>query len=66
MTTVKDLEQRVKKLNSKELAEFRDWFLNYEWDAWDSQLEKDSKSGKLDELARQAREHHAAGRTRAL
>ncbi len=66
MTTVKALEQQVKKLTPEELAEFRDWFLDYEWEAWDRQLERDVKAGKLDEFAHKAREHHAAGRTKPL
>lgn len=66
MTTVKALEQEVKKLTPEELAEFRDWFLDYEWEAWDRQLERDVKARKLDGLARKAREHHAAGRLNHL
>lgn len=57
MTTVETIEQQVKKLSPEELPEFRDWFLAYEWESWDRQLESDVKAGKLDELMRKAREH---------
>ena len=46
--------------------EFRDWFLEFEADAWDRQIERDANAGKLDSLARKALEDHAAGRTTPL
>ena len=64
MTTVEVIEQQVKKLSPEELAEFRNWFLAYEWEGWDRQLERDVKAGKLDELMHKAREHRADGRTK--
>ncbi len=51
MSMLVKLEDEVKNLSGKELAEFRDWFLDYEAKRWDKQIEKDSKSGKLDSLA---------------
>ncbi len=51
MSMLVKLEDEVKNLSGKELAEFRDWFLDYEAKIWDKQIEKDSKSGKLDSLA---------------
>jgi hypothetical protein len=66
VSTVQALEQQVSQLTPAELAEFRDWFHDHEWKVWDRQLEQDAKAGKLDELARKAREHHAAGRTTPL
>ena len=66
MSIVKTLERQVEQLNPKELAEFRDWFLEFEADAWDRQIEQDAKAGKLDALARKALEDHAAGRTTLL
>jgi len=66
MSIVKTLERQVEQLDPKELAEFRDWFLEFEADAWDRQIEQDAKAGKLDALARKALEDHAAGRTTLL
>jgi hypothetical protein len=66
MTIVETIEQQVKNLNPEELAEFREWFLAYEWERWDHQLESDAKAGKLDDLMRKAREHRAGGRTKPL
>lgn len=66
MTSVQSLEQQVQKLSAREFAEFRDWFLDYQWQAWDEQLEQDVKGGKLDELMRKARADQTAGRTKPL
>lgn len=66
MNRVELLEQQVQQLSAKEFSRFRDWFLEYEWDAWDRQIESDAKAGKLDALARKALEDHAAGRTTPL
>jgi hypothetical protein len=66
MSIVETLERQVEQLDPKELAEFRNWFLEFEADAWDRQIEQDAKAGKLDALARKALEDHAVGRTTLL
>lgn len=66
MTQAQALERQVKKLPKAELAKFRDWFFEYEWESWDRQIERDAKAGKLRDLARKALEDHAKGRTRPL
>ncbi|MEI7590881.1 MAG: hypothetical protein WCJ49_06185 [Deltaproteobacteria bacterium] len=63
MSVVETIERQVQQLGLKELAQFRDWFFEFEADAWDRQIERDAKAGKLDALARKALEDHAAGRT---
>ncbi len=66
MSKVQRIEQDVQGLSSKELAEFRDWFLEFVWTAWDRQLEGDVRAGKLDSLADEALREHAAGKTKPL
>ena len=63
MTTIEQLELQVKQLAPPDFAKFRDWFHEYEWQTWDRQIEKDSRAGKLKELAATARADHEAGRT---
>ena len=63
MSVVETIERQVQQLGLEELAQFRDWFFEFEADAWDRQIERDAKAGKLDALARKALEDHAAGRT---
>ncbi len=66
MSKVERIEQEVQGLSPKELAEFRDWFLEFVWEAWDRQLEGDVQAGKLDSLADEALREHAAGKTKPL
>ena len=66
MSDVENLERQVKDLSPEELAAFRKWFLAYDWEAWDHQLERDVTAGKLDALAEKALRDHAAGKSTKL
>ena len=50
MTKVEILEKEVQRLSHEELAAFRNWFHEYDWQVWDQQIERDSAEGKLDRL----------------
>lgn len=63
MGKVERIEHDVQALSPDELAEFRAWFLAYDWTAWDRQLERDVQNGRLDDLATRALRDHAAGKT---
>jgi hypothetical protein len=63
MGKVEKIEQEVQALSRDELAQFRAWFLEHDWAAWDRQLERDVQNGKLDALADKAHRDHAAGKT---
>ena len=63
MGDVEKLERQVKDLSPEELAAFRKWFLAYDWEVWDRQLEQDVAAGKLDALAEKALRDHAAGKS---
>ncbi len=66
MDKVEKIEQEVRALSPAELAQFRAWFLEYDWAAWDRQLERDVQAGRLDDLAEEALRDHAAGKTKPL
>lgn len=66
MSKIKDLEQQVKALSPEELAQFREWFLEFDWTLWDRQLERDVRAGKLDALAEKAIGDYKAGKTKPL
>ena len=51
MTAVEVVEKEIEKLSLKELDKFRIWFMKYDSDAWDMQIEVDAAAGKLDALA---------------
>ncbi len=64
--SVKEIELAVRRLSGDELEEFRQWFLEFEQDLWDQELEEDVAAGKLDPLAEEALAEHRAGRTTPL
>ena len=66
MSRVGKIEEEVQALSPAELAEFRAWFLEYDWAAWDRELERDVQAGKLDGLAEKALRDHAAAKTTPL
>ncbi len=66
ITNIKNIEKQVKGLDRDDLSTFRDWFRKYDSDAWDLQIERDVRAGKLEKLARQAVKEQKAGKIRAL
>ncbi len=66
MGKIEKIEQEVKALSPEELAQFRAWFLEYDWAAWDRQVERDAQAGRLDDPAAKALRDHAAGKTTPL
>lgn len=64
--TVKEIEREIKKLPSKRLTAFRDWFARFDSDAWDRQIEKDARAGKLGALAREALASYRSGKAREI
>lgn len=56
--TLQQLEETVSELPADQLSKFREWFLAFDADKWDQQLEEDVAAGRLDRLADEAiREH---------
>ena len=63
---VKTLEKEVRELSRDELSTFRDWFVKFDSDGWDRQIESDIEAGKLDKLAANALSQHKRGESREL
>ncbi len=63
MSKLEAIEKKVSGLSADELSEFRRWFAEFDAAAWDSQIERDVKAGKLDALADEAVRDHAAGKS---
>ena len=66
MSRVEEIEHQVKHLSAEELKVFRDWFVQFDSDLWDQQIEADAKNGKLNSLAERALRDHEAGRSKLL
>ena len=66
MTKVEQLEREVEGLAPEELAAFRAWFAEYDWQMWDRKLERDVAAGKLDQFAAEALAEYDQGETSKL
>ena len=66
MTRIEVLKTEIERLSPEELAEFRDWFLQYDWQAWDRQIEADAASSKLLNVLGGSLEDHKAGKCREV
>ena len=66
MTNVQSIEQAIAQLPMQDLAEFRSWFSKFDSQAWDTQLESDATSGKLNVFAAEAVAEYKLGKAREL
>jgi len=66
MSKVENIEREVQGLTPSELAAFRQWFIEFDAQIWDHQIEKDVRTGKLDTLAEEALAAHRAGKCKEL
>ena len=62
--TIEEIEKAVAKLGPHELDKFRAWFEEFQAARFDQKIERDAKSGKLDQLADHAMADFHAGRAR--
>ncbi len=65
MMTLETLENAVSSLDPAELTRFRQWFAQFDSDAWDAQIEADAAAGRLDALAAEALAEYHAGASRS-
>ena len=66
MNRVEVIEKEVRHMSREELAEFREWFIRFDSDSWDAQIESDAAAGKLDTLAQKALAEHQRGESGEL
>ena len=66
MGTLKSIESAVEALPPSQLAEFRRWFAEFDAPAWETQIEQDTATGKLDPLAAEAMADFQSGSAREL
>lgn len=66
MPDVKAIEDAVKALQPQALAEFRRWFVEFDFAAWDQRIDGDLAAGKLDALLAEAADDFSAGPSRSL
>jgi len=66
MSRVDNIEKQIKELSRDELTALREWFADFDADAWDRQMEADINAGRLDSLAERALRDHEAGQSTEL
>ncbi|HET6229849.1 MAG TPA: hypothetical protein VFE05_07235 [Longimicrobiaceae bacterium] len=66
MSTIQEIEHAVSHLPPEDLSRFREWFLQFDAELWDREIEEDVAAGRLDALAEEALSDLRAGRTRSL
>ncbi len=54
MDKIEKIGREIRQFSPAELAAFRQWFHDFDAEAWDRQLEEDVQAGKLDALAEAA------------
>lgn len=62
MTKLEDIEKAVTQLSDEERAKLRAWLDELDAQAWDAQIERDAKAGKLDKIEAEALADYKAGR----
>jgi hypothetical protein len=59
-------KKEVQAPSTTELAMFRKWFLEFDAEAWDRQIERDSVSGRLENFAKKSLKDHDNGQSAEL
>jgi hypothetical protein len=60
--TITDIENAIRQLSPDDLVSFRNWFAEFDAQAWDAQFERDVAAGRLDALAEEALADLRSGR----
>ncbi|NJL68678.1 MAG: hypothetical protein HC786_15605 [Richelia sp. CSU_2_1] len=63
---ITELKTAVKQLPQNELAEFVEWFEEFQEALWDRQIEEDLKAGKFDQLIQQAEQAFSEAKCREI
>jgi hypothetical protein len=66
MSTIREIEDAIRKLPDDELTAFRAWFAEFDATAWDRQFEQDVAAGRLDALGDEALRDARDGRCTEL
>lgn len=62
MTKLEQIQSSIEGLSAEDIARLRDWLDELDARLFDEKIERDAKSGKLNEVMNQARANMRAGR----
>ena len=63
---IEKIETEIMQLSSEELDALRAWFADYDFEAWDRQIEADCRTGRLDHIADKIKRDYELGLTTEL
>jgi hypothetical protein len=66
MTTIEKIKKEITGLSVKDFQTLRQWIADKDWNNWDNEIVKDSESGKLDFLVKEADEEAYSGKLKNL
>ena len=66
MAKISTIQKAIETLPEDEYVQLRQWFSERDWKKWDQEIERDSKSGKLDFLIREAFDQKRQGKLKDL
>ena len=66
MSTVEEIKSAISLLSEEDYAHLREWLSEKDWERWDGEIERDSASGKLDFLIKEAEAEKNDGRLKNL
>ncbi|MFZ0916758.1 MAG: hypothetical protein WAN04_07675 [Candidatus Udaeobacter sp.] len=64
--SIEQIEQAIEKFSRDQLAAFRKWFLEFDQQAWDKEIEQDIATGRFEAVLREVDEDIKAGRVTDL
>ena len=62
MSTIQEIEVAISKLKPDEVEQVANWLEQFREEAWDRQIEKDAKAGRLDKMIAKAKADVRAGK----
>ena len=54
MSSAREIKEAIRRLEPSELEAFRAWFVEFDAESWDCEMEADVAAGRLDRLADEA------------
>ena len=66
MTKVEEIKSAIESLPQEQFVRLRQWFSEKDWHEWDKQIARDSESGKLDFLIKEAIDEKNEGKLKDL
>lgn len=64
--SITEIKTFISQLPSPELADFAEWFEEFQGDAWDRQIARDVQAGRFEAVLRRVDEQAASGQCRPL